>query len=101
MSPFGNAGIPFVIIALGLLGIILSFLVPDRKKSVISLGLAGLIILTGVIQLGSQSIDQIRWNRRMKEIQKERQVDLEELRQRMKEKAEQITPPSVDSGKKK
>ena len=101
MSPFGNAGIPFVIIALGLLGIILSFLVPDRKKSVLSLGLAGLIILTGVIQLGSQSIDQIRWNRRMKEIQKERQVDLEELRQRMKEKAEQITPPSVDSGKKK
>jgi len=86
MSPFGSAALPLVIVAMGMLGVILSFLVPDRKKSLISLALAGVIILTGVIQLTSQSITRFRWDRRMKEIQRDRQTDLEELRQKMKDK---------------
>src|SRR5688572_22119912 len=87
MSPFGSSALPLIIIAIGLIGIILSFLVPDRKKSLISLGLAGLTILTGFIQLTSQSVTRWQWNRRMKDIQRDRQSDLDELRQRMKDKA--------------
>ncbi len=86
MSPFGSAALPLVIVAMGMLGVILSFLVPDRKKSLISLALAGAIILTGVIQLSSQSITRFRWDRRMKEIQRDRQTDLDALRQKMKDK---------------
>jgi hypothetical protein len=67
---------------MGMLGIILSFLVPDRKKSFISLIMAGVIILTGLIQLSSQSITRFRWNQRMKEM-RERPVDFDALRQRM------------------
>ena len=101
MTPFGSAGLPFVIIAIGMIGIILSFLVPDHKKSLISLALAGVIILTGLIQLGSQSIMRYQWNQRMREIQRDRQADLEQLRQRMKDKASQMTPPAAETTKKK
>jgi hypothetical protein len=97
MSPFGSAAMPLVIVAMGMLGIILSFLVPDRKKSLISLVLAGVIILAGVIQLTSQSVTRFRWNQRMKEIQRDRQTDLEQLRQKMKDKtgAPATTPPAA------
>lgn len=90
MSPFGSSAMPMIIVALGILGVILSFLVPDRKKSLISLGLAGLIILTGIIQLASSSITRFQWERRMKDIQRDRQTDLDELRQRMKDKTTEI-----------
>lgn len=93
MSPFGSSALPLIIVALGILGVILSFLVPDRKKSLISLGLGGLIILTGVIQLASQSITRFQWDRRMKSIQRDRQADLEQLRERMKDKTAE-TPAS-------
>ncbi len=93
MSPFGSSAFPLIIVALGILGVILSFLVPDRKKSLISLGLAGLIILTGFIQLASQSITRFQWDRRMKEIQRDRQTDLEQLRSRMKDKAAELPAP--------
>lgn len=102
MSPFGSSALPLIIIAMGLLGIILSFMVPDQKKSLISLGLAGFIILAGVIQLASQSITRYQWDRRMKEIQRDRQSDLEELRARMKEKAgdlQQKTPAEAPKKK--
>ncbi len=95
MSPFGSSALPLIIVAMGLLGVILSFLVPDRKKSMISLGLAALIIITGVVQLLSQSIARYQWNSRMKEIQRDRQVDLEELRQRMKDKVGEAPKASV------
>jgi hypothetical protein len=102
MSPFGSSALPIIIVAMGILGIILSFLVPDRKKSMISLALAGLIILTGLIQLLSQSITRYQWNNRMKEIQRDRQVDLEDLRQRMKDKVGELPkPPAAEPAKKK
>ena len=99
MSPFGSSALPLIIVALGILGVILSFLVPDRKKSLISLGLAGLIILTGVIQLASQSITRYQWDRRMKAIQRDRQADLDQLRERMKDNT--ATPPSSSKAPKK
>lgn len=92
MTPAANTLLPLIIISLGLLGVILSFLVPDRKKANISLGLAGLIIISGVIGLGSQSIARFRWNQRMKEIQRDRQTDLDTLRQRMKDKVAEAEP---------
>lgn len=85
MTPAANTLLPLMIISLGLLGVILSFLVPDRKKYFIALGLAGLIIVTGLFQLGSQSIMRWRLNRRMEAIQRERQQDLEDIRKRLQE----------------
>ncbi len=92
MSPAVNSILSLNLIALGILGIILSFLVPDAKKSMIALVLGGLIILTGLFQFGSQSFMQFRMNQRMREIQKEQQASFEELRQKLKDNAEQTGP---------
>ena len=101
MSPFGSSALPWIIVALGILGVILSFLVPDRKKSLISLGLAGFIILVGVFQLASQSITRFQWDRRMRDIQRDRQADLEQLRQRMKDNATQTPATPATKAPKK
>jgi hypothetical protein len=85
MTPAANTLLPLIIVSLGLLGVILAFLVPDRKKYLISLSLAGLIVFTGVVQLASQSISRFRLNRRMAAIQRERAQDLEDIRKRLQE----------------
>lgn len=87
MTPAANTLLPLIIVSLGLLGVILSFMVPDRRKSMISLGLAGLIVVTGVFQLGSQSISRWKLNRRLQAIQRERQSDLDAIRKRLQEQA--------------
>ena len=95
MTPAANTLLPLMIVALGLLGVILSFLVPDRRKYMISLGLAGLIIVTGLVQLGSQTITRWRLNRRMASIQRERQADLEAIRQRLQEQGKKTGAPAA------
>src|SRR5258706_13805822 len=92
MGPAVNSILSLNLIALGILGIILSFIVPDQKKSMIALVLSGLIIFAGIVQFGSQSIMQFRMNQRMKQIQHEQQASFDELRQKLKEKAEQTKP---------
>lgn len=77
------------LIALGVLGIILSFLVQDRKKSLLSLVMAIFIVVVGVFQWGSQAFDQFKLNRRMRDIQRQQQVDLEQLREKLKAQAPQ------------
>jgi hypothetical protein len=49
MSPATNTTLALILIALGVIGVILSFSVVDRKKSLISLGMALLIILVGLM----------------------------------------------------
>ncbi len=87
MGGVSNSILPLILVAIGIGCVILSFLVPDRKKSLISLSLAGLIVLTGLIHLGSGSISRYRWNQRMKVMQRERQADLDTLREKMKDGA--------------
>ena len=99
MTPVASSILPLILMSIGIIAVILSFLVPDRKKSLIALGLAGLIILTGFIQLGSQSIQRYQWNRRMREIQRDRQADLDELRARLKERAGDVTPAEAPKKK--
>lgn len=92
MSPAANTLLALILIALGFIGITLSFLVPDRKKSLISLGLAVAVVVVGLFQWGSNTISRIRLEYRMKELQKERQVDLDALRQKLKDQAGAAAP---------
>ena len=78
-----------ILISLGLIAVILSFLVPERKKSLISLLLAAVIVIAGVIQYSQQSFSQNRWRKRMESLQRDRKVDMEELREKLKAKAGQ------------
>ena len=99
MTPAANTLLPLMIIALGLLGYILSFLVPDRKKYMISLVLASLIVFTGLFQLASQSFTRFRLNRRMASIQRERQADLEAIRQRLQDQQGKTPAPASGTTK--
>lgn len=86
MTPVSGSMLALVIVSLGILGVILSFLVPDRKKSLIALGLGGLIILVGLVNLGSQGMTRYRWNKRIRELQRDR-TDLDDIRQRLRERS--------------
>jgi hypothetical protein len=88
MSPASNTLLSLILVALGCLGVTLSFMVPDRKKSLISLGLAIAIIAVGLLQWGTQSIARFQLERRMREIQRDRQVDLDAMREKLKEQAQ-------------
>jgi uncharacterized membrane protein len=95
MTSIASTQLALIIMALGIIGVILSFLVPDQKKSKISLGLAALVIFVGLLNLGSQSLSRFRWNRRMQGIQRDRQADLEALRQRLKDKTPETNGPTT------
>lgn len=97
MAPAANSILAFIVVALGLIGIILSFLVPDRKKSLIAMALGGFIVVVGLFQWVSHAYSQHSWNRRMRNLQRERQVNLDELREQMKQRT---TPPAAPASKK-
>ena len=95
MTPAANTLLPLIIVSLGILGVILSFLVPDRKKSVISLGLAVLIVVTGVFQLrGTVNFPLETGTRRLEAIQRDRQTDLEAIRKRLQDQAATPATPA-------
>jgi peptidoglycan biosynthesis protein MviN/MurJ (putative lipid II flippase) len=94
MSSAANTLLSLILIALGFLGITLSFLVPDKKKSTISLILAGVVVLTGFVQMIDQSYSRYRINQRMRDIQRDQQVNFEELRQKMKTQATGASAPA-------
>lgn len=100
MAPAANSLLSLVIISLGLLGVTLSFLVPDRKKSTISLVIAGVIILVGAIQYFSNTRYENRWKKRVSDLRSEQQVDIEKLRADFKKKAEEARA-KIDETKKK
>lgn len=89
MAPASNTVLALILVALGFIGIILSFLVVDKKKSMISLILAGVIVVAGAIEFGRRASAQYRWRQRIQNTQRSGQVDLEELRNRLRERAAQ------------
>ncbi len=96
-----NVLLSLVLMALGCIGIILSFSVVDRRKSLISLGLGGLIILVGLIQLGASATESWRWQRRLQSIRQDRQkVDIDKLREDFKKKADEAQNRMKEQNKK-
>lgn len=99
--PTSNVALSFILIALGMLGVILSFLVQDRKKYLISIVLSGIIIVAGLMQLSSQSFARYQWQMRMNRLQAQRQSDLEDLRKRLQDKTTPQTPNQPAAATKK
>jgi len=79
--PFGNNLMGLVIVSLGILGVIISFLITDRKKYLIAMGLAGLVIITGLYQHIKVMSQQWRMNRRIEELSRRSTMNLDALRQ--------------------
>jgi uncharacterized membrane protein YqjE len=100
MSPASNTLLALILVALGIIGIILSFLVPDRKKSFISLVMAGVVAAVGVIYFAAQSVSDFRWRRRLSDLREQRQIDLDKLKEDFKKRAADVTPPAAAQPKK-
>lgn len=92
MAGASNSLLALILIALGLVGIILSFLVPDRKKSLISLVLAGVVVFVGLVQFAFHTTDNIRWRRRMSDLREQRQIDLNKMNEDFKKRAAESAP---------
>lgn len=84
-----------VILSLGVLALIVSFLVTDRRKYLISLALAALVVLTGVYQTSSQWFRAWSTNRRIAQLQKQQRVNLESLQERLRQAP--AAAPAVNS----
>ncbi|MCB4757141.1 MAG: hypothetical protein LHV69_08990 [Elusimicrobia bacterium] len=84
-----NTLLALIILSLGGLGVILSFLVTDQKKNMIALGIAGFILLLGLFQFGSQWISRVRWERRMSQMRQESNFDWNKVKEGMKPEAGQ------------
>lgn len=88
-----NILLSVVIVALGLLGVILSFLVVDKTKNLIALIVSGLIILTGVFHYISIKSKQWRVSRNVSQVRKMLPTDIEQLRKNL-EQNKPVNPPS-------
>ncbi len=101
MTGASNSLLALILVALGIVGVILSFLVPDRKKSFISFIMAGLVVLVGLVQFVGQSVSDYRWRRRLTDLREQRQVELDKVRDEFKARAAQTAPAGAVAPKKK
>ncbi|MFH1259371.1 MAG: hypothetical protein ABII74_06135 [Elusimicrobiota bacterium] len=78
-----NILLSVIIIALGLIGIILSFLVVDKTKNLAALVISGLIIITGIFHYASLKISRLGSSRRAAQIRKMIPPDIDRLKKNL------------------
>lgn len=93
----GSSTYALVIVSLGILGVIVSFLIADRKKYFIALGLSLLVVAMGGLQFISSSLTEWRTKRRIARLQEQQRVNLDQLQQRLREAQEKARKPAAAS----
>ncbi|MBI4395590.1 MAG: hypothetical protein HY548_00750 [Elusimicrobia bacterium] len=88
-----------VIFSLGILGIIISFLITDRKKYVFALVLSGVVIATGAYQYLSISIRHWNASRRIAKLQDQQRMNLQALQERLRQTQSQTQTPAAPAPK--
>ena len=91
MPVTANNMMGLVILSLGILGIIVSFLITDRKRYLIGMALSLLVVLTGGYQYVSTGIRQWQTSRKIANLQKQQRLNLEALQDRLRQ-AQTQTP---------
>lgn len=74
-----------VILSLGLLGFIVSFLIADRRKYLLALVISGIIVVIGAYQYVSTGIRQWQTSRKIAGLQKQQRLNLEALQERLRQ----------------
>ena len=100
MPSTANTLLALVIASLGIIGIILSFLVPDRRNSRIAVFLSILVIGVGGYEFVSQAVRQFMWQKKLDEIRKQQTVNLDQLRSRLQQGQNAAPTPGVPVQKK-
>lgn len=86
-----DAMLGLLTLAVGLLILVTSFLIADSKKRLISYVLSGVVVLLGGFYYVSSEVRVFQMRRRISNIQKQQQVNLEEIQKRLRETKEEET----------
>ncbi len=78
------------ILSLGVLGVIVSLLIANRRRFLIGISLSGLLVALGIFYVVDTSLRQWWTARRISQIQEKNRESLDALKVRMQEKS----PPS-------
>jgi len=85
MPSTANSLLALTIVSLGILGIILSFLVPDAKKSRLAFMLSVLVVGVGGYEFIYQAVRQFVWQRKLDEIRKQQSLNIDQLKERLRQ----------------
>ncbi len=85
MPTVNNSAIGLLILSIGILGVIISFLITDRKKYFMALGLSGLIAIMGLFQFFRPGVRQWKQSRRMSDLRKKQKLNLKALQEKLRQ----------------
>ncbi|MBI1979480.1 MAG: hypothetical protein HYY63_05725 [Elusimicrobia bacterium] len=88
-----DAMLGLVTLAIGLLILVTAFLVQESKKRVTSYILAGVVAALGGYHFVASEVRVFEMRRRIANIQRQQQVNLEEIQKRLKETQEKAPAP--------
>ena len=79
-----------IILSFGILGVIVSFLIGDKKKYFVALVLASLVMALGAYEYVGASVRQWRTSRRISKLQGQQRLNLEVLQERLRQAQNQV-----------
>ena len=88
-----DAMLGLVVTAIGLLTLVIAFTLADGQKKIISYVIAGVVSLMGTYYYASSQIRGFEMRRRIENIQRQQQVNLEEIQKRLKQ-TQPVQPPA-------
>ena len=85
------------ILSLGILGVIVSLLIANRRRFLIGISLSGLLVAPGIFYVVDTSFRQWWTARRISKIQEQNRETLEALKARSQEKAPAAVPVAPEA----
>jgi Uri superfamily endonuclease len=83
-----DAMLGLVVLAIGLLTLVIAFSVGDQKKQWISYAISGVLVLTGFYYYVSSGVRSMQMRRRIANIQRQQQVNIDQIQKRLQETQE-------------
>jgi hypothetical protein len=97
--PFNsNSLMGLLIVSIGLLGVIVSLLITERKRFLAALALSGLIVVTGAYHYVSLSVRQWRVSKRLSRLENQQRINIQEIQERLRQQNSQspVRPPATE-----
>jgi hypothetical protein len=88
MPTSSNNLLGLIIVSIGILGVVISFLITDRKRYLTALLLSGLVVSIGLFQSVRSSVRQWQANRRFAKLQEQQRLNLQALQERLRQAQE-------------
>ena len=80
-----DAMLGLVVTAIGVLTVVVAFLITEAQKRVLSYVLAGIVTASGLFYFVSAEIRGFQMRSRIANIQRQQQINLDEIQKRLKE----------------